>query len=126
MGFAVSLLPATTKLSVEPSQTPMPPPSLLTSREAAPSCAEDHLLPLDTSSPLLTANTTFHPVLQSPSEMSLLPEPNLLNKCSTLSNKSHMNNTVHPTNKTTSWSSFSPELPTLTPTSPSSNFHQQT
>merc|ERR1712136_70535 len=99
---AVSLLPATTRLSVEPSQTPTPPHSLLTSREAVPSRAEDHLLPLDTSSPLLTANTTSHPVLQSPLEMSPLPKLNLLNKCSTLYNKSHMNNTAHPTNKTTS------------------------
>merc|ERR1712126_250781 len=77
-------------------------PSSLTSREVVPSCAEDHLLPLDTSSPLLTANTTSHPVLQSPLEMSLLPELNHLNKCSTLSNKSHMNNTAPQTNKTTS------------------------
>merc|ERR1712136_226903 len=99
---ADSLLPATTRLSVEPSQTPMPPHSLLTSREVVPSCAEDPLLPLDTSSPLLTANTTSHPVLQSLSEMSLFPELNPLNKCSTLFNKSHMNSTVHPTNKTTS------------------------
>merc|ERR1712136_503071 len=80
---AVSLLPATTRLSVEPSQTPTPPHSLLTSREVVPSCADDHLLPLDTSSPLLTVNTTSHPVLQSPSEMSPLPKLNLLNKCST-------------------------------------------
>merc|ERR1712136_262792 len=99
---ADSLLPATTKLSVEPSLTPTPLHSLLTSREVVPSCAEDHLLPLDTSSPLLTANTTSHPVLQSPLEISLLPELNHLNKCSTLSNKSHMNNTAPQTNKTTS------------------------
>merc|ERR1712136_444906 len=96
---ADSLLPATTKLSVEPSQTPTPPHSLLTSREAVPSCAEDHLLPLDTSSPLLTANTTSHPVLLSPLEMSPFQEPNPLNKCSTLFNKSHMNNTAHPTKR---------------------------
>merc|ERR1712126_435328 len=84
------------------SSLPTPPHSLLTSREVVPSCAEDHLLPLDTSSPLLTVNTTSHPVLQSPSEMSPLPKLNLLNKCSTLYNKSHMNNTARPTNKTTS------------------------
>merc|ERR1712136_75403 len=102
LSSAVSLLPATTKLSVEPSQTPTPPHSLLTSREVVPSCAEDHLLPLDTSCPLLTVNTTSHPVLLSPSEMSPSPELNPLNKSSTLSNKSHMNNTAHPTNKTTS------------------------
>merc|ERR1712136_370746 len=99
---AVSLLPATTRLSVEPSQTPTPPHSLLTSREVVPSCAEDLLLPQDTSSLLLTANTTSHPVLLSPSEMSPLPELNPLNKSSTLFNKSHTNNTAHPTNKTTS------------------------
>merc|ERR1712136_427050 len=79
-----------------------PPHSLLTSREVVPSCAEDHLLPQDTSSQLLTANTTSHPVLLSPSEMSPLPELNPLNKSSTLSNKFPMNNTAHPTNKTTS------------------------
>merc|ERR1712136_304037 len=100
--FAVSLLPATTRLSVEPSQTPTPPHSLLTSREVVPSCAEDHLLPLDTLSQLLTVNTTSHPALQSLSEMSPSPELNPLNKCSTLFNKSHTNSTAHLTNKTTS------------------------
>merc|ERR1712142_107930 len=99
---ADSLLPAATKLSVEPFHPPTPPHSLLTSREAVLSCAEDHLLPQDTSSQLLTANTTSHPVLLSPSEMSPLPRLNHLNKSSTLSNKSHTNNTAHPTNKTTS------------------------
>merc|ERR1712136_712903 len=123
---ADSLLPATTKLSVEPSLTPTPLHSLLTSREVVPSCAEDHLLPQDTSSLLLTANTTSHPVLLSPSEMSPSQELNHLNKSSTLFNKSHTNNTVHPTNKTTSRSSSSPELPTSTHTSPLSNFQLQT
>merc|ERR1712136_176406 len=124
--FADSLLPATTRLSVEPSQTPTPPHSLLTSREVVPTCAEDHLSPLDTLSQLLTVNTTSHPALQSLSGMSPSPELNPLNKCSTLFNKSHTNSTAHLTNKTTSRSSCSPELPTSTHTSPSSNFHQQT
>merc|ERR1712135_141408 len=76
--------------------------SLLTSREVVPSCAEDHLSPLDTLSQLLTVNTTSHPALQSLSEMSPSPELNPLNKCSTLFNKSHTNSTAHLTNKTTS------------------------
>merc|ERR1712136_286672 len=97
--FADSLLPATTKLSVEPSLTPTPLHSLLTSREAVPSCAEDHLLPQDTSSLLLTANTTSHPVLLLPSEMSPSQELNPLNKSSTLFNKSHTNNTAQPTKR---------------------------
>merc|ERR1712136_343826 len=85
LSSAESLLPATTKLSVELFHPPTPPPSLLTSREVVPSCVEDHLFPLDTSSPLLTVNTTSHPVLLSPWEMSPLPRLNPLNKCSTLS-----------------------------------------
>merc|ERR1712192_332439 len=86
--FAVWPLPTTTKSSEEPLLQTMLHHSSPTSREVVPSCVEVPLSLQDTSSPLPTANTTSHPVLQSPSEMSPSPELKPANKPSTPSDKS--------------------------------------
>merc|ERR1712179_167650 len=102
VAFAVSPLPMTTRSSEEPLLQIMLHHSSPTSREAVPSCVEVPLSHQDTSSPPLTANTTSHPVLQSPSEMPPSPELKPANKPSTLSPKSHTKTTAPPTNKTIS------------------------